>query len=207
MKLFSLQLGMLQTNCYILAAQTGAAAVIDPGAQGQRVEQLLLEQGLDLKLILLTHAHFDHTGGVRYLKERFPQAQVLVGEKDMPLYQSSVYSLADQLGAPGEGENLPCDRWLKNGEQVALDELSLAVLETPGHTPGSVCYIAGSCLFSGDTLFLGSAGRTDFYFGDAAQLRQSLKVLYHLPGDYTVYPGHGPKTTLERERLSNPFMN
>lgn len=199
MKIEAQQVGQLMTNCYIVWDEnTKNAAVIDPGDDGAFIAQNLKKKGLTLQYILLTHGHFDHIGGVDELLETCGSSpKVYISEKDMALPSAF-------------GENVHLDPsvvtfWL-HGDVITMDSISFKVMATPGHTPGSVCLICGDVIFSGDTLFQGSCGRTDFPGGSWKEMAASLKKLYQLPGDYTVFSGHTNSTTLDWERKTNVFM-
>lgn len=199
MKIEAQQVGQLMTNCYIVWDEnTKNAAVIDPGDDGAFIAQNLKKKGLTLQYILLTHGHFDHIGGVDELLETCGSSpKVYISEKDMALPSAF-------------GENVHLDPsvvtfWL-HGDVITMDSISFKVMATPGHTPGSVCLICGDVIFSGDTLFQGSCGRTDFPGGSWKEMVASLKKLYNLPGDYTVFSGHTNSTTLDWERKTNVFM-
>ena len=199
MKIEVQQVGDLMTNCYIVwDEQTKNAAVIDPGDDGAYLGDCLRKKGLTLRYILLTHGHFDHIGGVYELKEACGgQPIIYMSHKDLHL--EAVFHEAVSL------EPQDVRDW-KEGDTISLDSITFRVLETPGHTPGSVCLIAGDVIFSGDTLFQGSCGRTDFPGGSWRDMCASLRKLNDLPGDYTVLSGHTGSTTLERERKTNMFM-
>ena len=195
--------GSYETNCYIVSdEETLECAVVDPGADGSTILNYLEEARLTCRAILLTHGHFDHTGAVETLMEE-TGAPLYMHEADNGVTIGGDYY---RFSAP-EGT-----RFYKDGDILVLGSLSFTVLETPGHTPGSVTLRlseAGSgdqALFTGDTLFRDSCGRTDFPGGSTDEILRSLKRLAALPGDYEVYPGHMGATTLERERNVNLFM-
>lgn len=196
MKITYLPLGLYATNCYIAWDETTLrAAVIDPGDNVDQISALLEQEHLTVGLILLTHGHFDHTGAVDGLRDR----------TGAPVYIHKADLNPDSLGQ--EVMDLSREfRFYDEGDTVTLDSLTFRVLHTPGHTPGSVCLVCDEVLFSGDTLFAGSCGRTDFPGGSWGAMEQSLKRLSELPGDYTVCPGHESLSTLDRERKVNPFL-
>ena len=196
MNIKTMQVGPLGTNCYLLEDEhTRAAAVIDPGGDGARIEAQLLADGAELKLILLTHAHFDHTGGVAELHKALPDVPVYLHPADAALVGSDVFPAIGAATVPYE-----------DGDTVQLGELAIQVLHTPGHTPGGVCLLVGDALFTGDTLFQGSMGRIDFEGGSYEDIMASLARLAHLPGDFRVLPGHMDASTLERERKTNYYI-
>ena len=196
MNIKTMQVGPLGTNCYLLEDEhTRAAAVIDPGGDGARIEAQLLADGAELKLILLTHAHFDHTGGVAELCASLPDVPVYLHPADAALVGSDVFPAIGAATVPYE-----------DGDTVQLGELAIQVLHTPGHTPGGVCLLVGDALFTGDTLFQGSMGRIDFEGGSYEDIMASLARLAHLPGDFRVLPGHMDASTLERERKTNYYI-
>ena len=189
-----LPLGDYQTNCYILHNDGSSdCVVLDPGYEPEIILSFLSEKKLNLTAIALTHCHFDHVGAVKELAAQ-TDCRVYLNEKDLalppmltngPLYYTDTY---------------------KDGDTVTLAGIPFRVLETPGHTPGSVCLMTGAHLFSGDTLFAGSCGRTDLPGGDSRAMRDSLRKLATLEGDYDIYPGHGSATTLAREKQTNPYL-
>ena len=199
MKIEVQQVGDLMTNCYIVWDETTKnAAVIDPGDDGAFLSDRLKKNGLTLQYILLTHGHFDHIGGVDALKKACgTNPKIYMSHKDLGL--ESVFHETVALDPKSVTD------W-KDGDCIIMDSITFQVLATPGHTPGSVCLIAGDVIFSGDTLFQGSCGRTDFPGGSWAEMSASLRRLYHLAGDYTVFSGHTGSTTLDRERKTNVFM-
>lgn len=202
MKIEVHQVGDLMTNCYIVWDEnTKHAAVIDPGDDGAFLADCLKKKGLTLQYILLTHGHFDHTGAV----------DDLMAETGAPLYMCKKDD-GVTIGGSYYQYNAPKGtRFYAEGDSVCVGSLTFTVLETPGHTPGSVtllCTQEGeeSLLFTGDTLFRDSCGRTDFPNGSTEQMMASLKRIASLPGDYEVYPGHMSATTLDRERRFNYFV-
>lgn len=198
MKIKSMQVGELATNCYILIDDVEKkAAVIDPGDESDRILEEL--EGLDAQVeyILLTHGHYDHIGGVAQVHEALPQAKVYLHKADSRGTGFHVVPLADQV------EDL---QYYDDGDTLTLGSLTIYVIHTPGHTPGGVTLRVKDVLFTGDTLFAGSMGRSDFPGGNTPQLFASLKKLALLEGDYHVLPGHDRTTTLEQERRSNVFV-
>lgn len=193
MKIYSLPVSDYETNCYIVEDETTKnAVVIDPGAEEDYILKSLKEQGLTCKLILLTHGHFDHTGAVEPVRVA-TGADVYVHPADVEDKLSGT-SLKDFA------------KFYNEGDTVTMDSLTFKVLNTPGHTPGSCVLLCGDVMFSGDTLFAGSCGRTDFPGGSWQQMSASLKRLAELEGNYRVLPGHMNPTSLDRERMVNPFM-
>jgi glyoxylase-like metal-dependent hydrolase (beta-lactamase superfamily II) len=200
--------GPLQCNCTILGdEEAGEAIVIDPGDEVSRIHQRLTSLGLKLKQILVTHAHIDHVGGALKLK-RLTGAPVLLNENDLPLLKM-MEEQAEWIGLRKAPETAPPDATLADGLVVGLERYPATVLHTPGHTQGSVClhFAPLKMLIAGDTLFAGSIGRTDLPGGDSRQIIDSIHSrLLALPEETKVLPGHGPATTIGRERFSNPFL-
>ena len=193
-----LQVGPIGTNCYILEDEKGrAAAIIDPGDEAGRILQVIEDDGVDVKYILLTHGHYDHTTAVPQLHKALPQAEIYIHRADANGAGSQLFPLAGQI---------PGLKFYDEGDTLALGDMTIQVLHTPGHSKGSVTLKVGDVLFCGDTLFAGSCGRTDLAGGSYAEIMASLKKLGQLPGDYHVCPGHDVTSTLERERRSNPFL-
>ena len=198
MRVQILPVGPLGTNCYFLLDEAqGALAVIDPGDQGEALAREIRNQGLAPKYILLTHGHYDHTTGVPALKAAFPQAQVYIHPADANGAGSQLFPLAGQVDGL---------RLYDEGDTLPLGGLTIHVLHTPGHSPGSVTLQVEDVLFTGDTLFAGSCGRTDLAGGSYAQIMGSLARLGALEGDFHVCPGHDVTSTLERERRGNPYL-
>ena len=193
MKITTLVLGPLQTNCYLVSDEKGNAVVIDPGAEPEKIMAVVREQGLKIHAILLTHGHFDHVGAVRPIAEATGCA-VWLNALDCALPPEMTAGLLYYTDAYGEGDT------------VTVGDLTFTVLHTPGHTPGSSCLRCGDTLFSGDTLFRGSCGRTDFPGGRPDQMRESLRRLGAIEENLTVLPGHDEATTLDWERGHNFFL-
>lgn len=198
----SVLLGELGNNCYLITdSATGKAALVDCTEAGSKMLDFIGDA--DLEYILLTHGHFDHIGGVKEISEKY-SAKVVISSEDAPMLSSGRHSLAVFCGA--KQNNTEADIIVKDGDIITLGETKIKVMATPGHTKGGVCYIADDCIFTGDTLFFCSCGRTDFPGGSFSEIKQSLKRLADLSGDYKLYPGHERVTTLAFERQNNPYM-
>lgn len=185
------------TNCYLLSDEdSGAVALIDPGDNvTDTVARFCAEQGRTLRGIFLTHGHYDHVGGVVALRNAFPEAPVYLHPEDT--------GKRDRLTPTADLGQITL--W-RDREVIPLGNLTVEVLHTPGHTPGSVTLRCRDALFTGDTLFAGSMGRTDFPGGSEEKMMESLKRLGELEGDFRVFPGHNEATTLDTERQSNPYL-
>ena len=191
MKVKLLRVGPIGTNCYILEDdQTNLAAVIDPGDEPELIQEALEKEGVEVRYLLLTHGHYDHTTA-------YPQADIYIHQADANGAGSTLFPLT------GEVDDL---KLYDEGDVIRLGDHEIQVLHTPGHSPGSVTLKVEDVLFTGDTLFAGSCGRTDLRGGSYEQIMQSLKRLGELKGDFHVCPGHEATSTLERERRSNPFL-
>jgi len=200
-----LAVGPIQANCYIVGCEeTKAAGIIDPGDDADRILMALAESKLTVSCIINTHGHFDHVGANKRLKE-VTGADIMIHELDAPMLSE----LAVTAGAMGlQADNSPsADRILADGDAITFGNITMTVLHTPGHTPGGISLFTDGHVFVGDTLFAGSVGRTDFPGGDFATLKASVKSkLYVLDDDVIVYPGHMGRTTIGREKQSNPFV-
>lgn len=207
MKVSRVILGKLQTNCYVLVDEmSGLGAVVDPAEFSNQITDLIEASEINqLKYIFLTHGHIDHVLGAYDLKQKYPDAQVVISAEDEICLSSEACSLASDWD---DTEQIPmhADICVHDGDSLQLGTESVQVISTPGHTPGSVCYLIGNTMFSGDTLFYKTCGRTDLFRGDFTVMQDSIMKLGNLPGDYIVYPGHGGFTTLDAERKSNRFM-
>ncbi len=196
MKIMQMQVGPIGTNCYILE-DGGKIAVIDPGDESGRILDELKKSGAQVEYILLTHGHYDHTTAVPELHAALPEAKIYIHQADANGAGSRLFPLAgqvDDLLLYDEGDTLP------------LASLTIEVLHTPGHSPGSVTLKTGDALFTGDTLFAGDCGRTDLRGGSWEEILASLGRLGRLEGNFHVLPGHGPASTLDTERQVNPYL-
>ena len=207
MKIFQLPLGPLQTNCYLLGCEeTKKAAVIDPSWDGQLIAQKAEDKGWEITHILLTHAHFDHVGGLAELKE-VTKAPSYIHPDAIPMLENAV--LAAQMWQIQMPEPPPADYSIADNQEIEVGNLSLRVLFTPGHAPGHVSFYLADyhVIFDGDVLFQQSIGRTDLPGGDYDLLLQSIqRRLLVLPDETTVLSGHGPATTIGQEKIQNPFL-
>jgi hydroxyacylglutathione hydrolase len=201
----TLAVGPIQANCYILGCEeTLAAAVIDPGDEGDRILMSLAESKLNLKYIINTHGHFDHVGANKRLKDA-TDAQILIHPLDAPMLNHLSASAAS-WGLSIE-DSPPPDREIEEADTVTFGNVTLNTIHTPGHTPGGISLYTDGYVFVGDTLFAGSVGRTDFPGGDMETLTASIKnKLFVLEDSVAVFPGHMGNTTIGQERRFNPFV-
>ncbi|HHU76831.1 MAG TPA: MBL fold metallo-hydrolase [Firmicutes bacterium] len=204
MILDKLEVGPFMSNCYLVGCpQTFEGMIIDPGAEGKRIIRRVRDLQLKIKYIINTHGHIDHSGANSEVKAAF-EAPLLVHHADAPLYRSPQASTSFFMGS---GRVVPPDYLIKGNEQLQMGTLTAKVLETPGHTPGGICLELPGVLFTGDTLFAGSIGRTDLPGGSYRQIIVSIKSKLLVYADSTkVYPGHGPPSTIGDERRYNPFL-
>ena len=204
MKLHTLSLGALDTNCYIVQDDNGRGMIIDPADQADVILALIEKEHLSIDAVVLTHAHFDHMLAAKELCA-VTNATLCVGARDEAALADPMRNLSGlfQICQP---IRLKADRTLVEGDELIIGDVSLTVLETPGHTPGCICLVGEGVLFSGDTLFYSSIGRLDFPGGDVSAMQASLQRLATLPAATVVYPGHGEPTTIGREATYNPYM-
>ena len=194
MEIITMKVGSYQTNCYIVwNGHASTCVVIDPGYEPEEIMDKVITTGKKIDAILLTHGHFDHVGGVKKIAAD-TGCRVYLCKEDLDLNPMITDGALYYTDLYAEGETLH------------LAGLEFKLMQTPGHTPGCVCLVCGDAIFSGDTLFAGTCGRTDLPGGSHWEMQQSLARLKALPGNYRVLPGHGHASTLEEERKYNPFM-
>lgn len=197
--------GALETNCYLVyCEESKECAIIDPGADPEKIFPVISDLGLKPVCILNTHGHMDHIGANKDMKDKF-KVPVLIHALDNPMLDAAVQ--LELMLALGGTASPPADKFLAEGDLVTFGGSSLRVLHTPGHSPGSVSFLGRGVLFSGDTLFCGGVGRTDLSGGSRKDLESSIRgKILMLPGDTLVCPGHGPFTTVDQEIESNPLL-
>lgn len=198
LRIHTLPLGDNQTNCYLVWGEgSDTCVVIDPGYAPETILEQVAAQRKTVEAILLTHCHFDHVGAVKQIAER-TGCPVYVNKKEWAMPASWLF--------PMNGTSIEKLTYYKEGDKLTLAGTEFLVMETPGHTPGCVCLQAENVIFTGDTIFAGSIGRTDFPGGDWDTICGSLIRLSELPEELTVYPGHGESTTIGKEIKTNPFV-
>ncbi len=213
MEIKSIALGVCAANCYIVSDENGNAAVIDPADTGDGLYSYLEDNNLKLSAVIVTHAHYDHIAGLTDLLKAAKKSGL---QENIPVY----VHVLDEKAMSDTAKNLSSTLFfspysydgqvesVNDGDIISFGNICLKVMHTPGHTPGSACFIEQSkrIIFTGDTLFKGSCGRTDFDGGSTEQIHRSLKRIYNLEGDYEIYPGHEMSTTLCYERKNNSYM-
>ena len=196
--------GDLDTNCYIIKQDdTRAAVVIDPGDDAILIKSELHEMDAYPAVILLTHGHFDHILALDELRTEKTVVCIHKADAHKLKEKELIAAWASRNPWPFKDADITFG---ENDRHVSVGGFSFEVIHTPGHTEGSVCYLFGDLLFTGDTLFKNGMGRVDFEGGDAGKMAASLRLLYNMPGDYAVYPGHDRESTLSEERIHNPYM-
>lgn len=206
MNIITIPNGTMQANCYIVENDT-AAAVIDPGYIERELSAYVAANWAKIKLILLTHRHFDHLSAAVALR-KMTGAKIVINELDECGLYSDLLSLATMAGGfyGSADPDAHADIYVDEGDTVTAENIAFKVIHTPGHTEGGVCYLCENILFSGDTLFKGSIGRTDFPSSSNIEMRNSLNRLCKLPDNTVVYPGHGPATTIGEEKAANIYL-
>ena len=200
-----LVVGPLENNCFIVADEKiKECIVIDPGDEPDRILDLIKENDFQVKYIVCTHAHFDHIAAISEIKEA-TRATIVLHRDDVGIYNSSKEH-ARLWGFELESQPAP-DRFVSEGDSVEVGDLRFEVLHAPGHSPGGICLYGEGIVITGDTLFAGSVGRTDLPGGDIRKLKQSFKRLMSLADEVRVLPGHGPESTIGRERADNFFVS
>ncbi len=198
-------LGAIQTNCYVVSCpETREAVIVDPGDYSPSLQHYIEEEQLLVKYIINTHSHFDHVGGNKKVKQ-FTGARLLIHQAEADVLPQTG-TLASMFGLQVD-DSPPADAFMAEGDEIRIGRITLHVLETPGHSPGGVTLHTDDVAFVGDTIFAGSIGRTDLPGGSHSTLIKSIKERILPLGDDTVlYSGHGPETTVAREKLHNPFL-
>ncbi|MFC1496840.1 MBL fold metallo-hydrolase [Verrucomicrobiota bacterium] len=205
MNIETIIVGEFQVNCYLVWGNSEQAIVIDPGAEAVKILAVLKKHNLSVAAYLLTHGHFDHICGLADLHEAIP-APIAMHHMDLKWAFNENNQMPPFYNIPNRP--MKTDRLLEDGQELSDGGLSYNVISTPGHTQGSVCFYFPdhNCLFTGDTLFAGSIGRTDLQEGNPSQMEDSLKILTKMPDDISVYPGHGPASNMGHEKKTNLFM-
>lgn len=195
---------MLQENTYILTdSETNQGMVIDPGCYTSAMKKELRNL-TELKYIILTHAHGDHMGALNAIRKDYPDAVLIAGVKEKKLLLDAENNGSMEFSP--EPVSTEADRYVSEGDSVTLGSIEFTFMETPGHTKGGICICGDGKIFTGDTLFFRSIGRTDLYSGNMEQMRKSLQKLMRLPDEIQVLPGHGPGTSIGAEKKGNPFV-
>jgi len=197
--------GPLESNCFLVIEESSKECFItDPGDEPDRIVDFINENKLKVKYIICTHAHFDHVAAVPELQEE-TGAQIVIHKSDLPIYENSEEHAAlwgfeiDPLPRP--------DIFISDGDKIDIGNLHFEILHTPGHSPGGICIYGEGIVITGDTLFAGAVGRTDLPGGDILKLKASFQRLMSLPSEIRVLPGHGPETTIGREKTDNFFAS
>ena len=200
MKYISVPVGILSVNCYIVYDGNGVGAVIDPGDNARAILSTAQANGVRIDTMLLTHTHFDHVMAADEIRSH-TGAKLLAPSADECTLHRALPGLCPPGYRPPE-----IDGFFQDGDKIMVGDMVFSVMHTPGHTPGSCCIVAEDLIFSGDTLFEGTIGRTDFPGGNMSEMMRSLSELSKMNDEYIVLPGHGGSTSIGRERLQNPYF-
>ncbi|MDW5299915.1 MAG: MBL fold metallo-hydrolase [Sedimentibacter sp.] len=202
----AITVGSYYSNCYIVGSdETKEAAIIDPGAEFNKIDKKIIELGVKPKMIILTHAHGDHIGAVEELVEKYG-VKVYIHADDAQALIDSQTNLSKVLF--GKNISINPDGMLKDGDELHLSDLKFEIIHTPGHTKGGICIKVGNIMMTGDTLFNNSIGRTDFPGGSFEEIINSIQEkIFKYDEDIIIYPGHNSPSTIKSEKLSNPFVN
>ena len=208
MEIKTIVLPPLGTNCYIIKTGKDSGVIIDPASKSSKIASAAEELGIKIKKILLTHGHFDHTGGVNSLKEEDKSIKVYIHKDDECMLSDGDKAFA--FFSTNKFEKKEADVFIKDGDEIKQDDVTFKVMHTPGHSAGSVCFLVeteeANYMFAGDTIFKDSIGRSDGYSGDYIVQKKTLEKIKALDKDYIVLSGHGEATTLSEEKMYNPFL-
>ena len=205
MKIKSIIVGPIQSNCYIAYDEKSSdALVIDPGEEAGKIMREIDQNHLKVHYIVCTHGHFDHIGAVAEVKKK-TGAKVAINKKDIEIYRHAGV-LAASWGFHIDQPPDP-DLLVEDGDEIVAGSLRFRVMITPGHSPGGICLYGIGVIFTGDTIFAGSVGRTDLYGGDMGELKKSFARLISLPSDTVILPGHGSSSTIREEKATNFFIH
>ena len=198
--------GEIEANCFFVTDdEENLAFLVDTGDYSFELKKRIKEFGAEkVKYILLTHGHLDHIGYASEMREEFPSAKIVIGKDDAHFTNEDDLNLSSLFGMTFR--HFDADILVEDGSELAFGSKKIKVISTPGHTKGGVCYIFGDCIFTGDTLFRGCIGRTDFPTSSKEDMKKSLEKLEAIDGNYKVYCGHESNTTLDRERKNNIYM-